>query len=92
MIQSKKNDTDYFTMQTTICNKNVNDSNEFCKLARAMKNDSDYFTKRAKRDVILRLYINFISNTNSKNICHLLIYISIFLFAYQTTETGMIVS
>ena len=28
----------------------------------------------------------------SKNICHLLIYISIFLFAYQTTETGMIVS
>ena len=49
--------------------KNVNDSNEFCKLARAMKNDSDYLTKRAKRDVILRLYINFISTTNHKYCC-----------------------
>ena len=91
-------------MQTTICNKNVNDSNEFCKLARVMKNDLDYLTKR---DVILRFYIKFNSTTNStekyfegytyillwpNNICHVLIYISIFLFAYQTTETGMIVS
>ena len=48
-------------MQTTIFDKNVNDSNEFCKLTRVMKNDLDYL---AKRDVILRLYINFISTTN----------------------------
>ena len=43
-------------MQITLCNKNVNDSNEFRKLARVMKNDLDYLTKR---DVILKLYINY---------------------------------
>ena len=82
-------------MQITLCNKNVNDSNEFRKLARVMKNDLDYLTKR---DVILKCYINYTGVCKisefvcEKNICHLLIYISIFLFIYQTTETGMIVS
>ena len=43
-------------MQITLCNKNVNDSNEFRKLARVVKNDLDYLTKR---DVILKCYINY---------------------------------
>ena len=43
--------------------KNVNDSNEFCMLAKVMKNDLVYL---AKKDVIVRLYVNFISTTNIK--------------------------
>ena len=55
MIQSKMWYRLFYNANNPL-HKNVNDSNEFRKLARVMKNDLDYLTKR---DVILKLYINY---------------------------------